>query len=123
MLLVLSALLVCPCSSSSSSPMMQMMQMTIINSSASASTGRIWNAGARSPAAWRRTRATALLFSKSGVFRFRNRFGLGSDLHVYGQALCNALESSSISTSSHKYRVTTALPWIWRDETVCGNNQ
>ena len=42
-------------------------------------------------------------------FRFRNRFGLGSDLHVYSVALCNALEAGS-------FRVRTALPWIWLDQ-------
>jgi hypothetical protein len=44
------------------------------------------------------------------TFRFRNRFGLGSDLHVYSQALCNALEQ--------RVRVHTALPWIWRIATT-----
>lgn len=48
-------------------------------------------------------------------FRFRNRFGLGSDLHVYSQALCNALEDSS-------YRVRTVLPWIWRDGESCSRS-
>jgi hypothetical protein len=44
------------------------------------------------------------------TFRFRNRFGLGSDLHVYSQALCNALEQ--------RVRVHTSLPWIWRVATT-----
>jgi hypothetical protein len=45
-------------------------------------------------------------------FWFRNRFGLGSDLHVYSQALCNALEAG-------KHRVATVLDWIWADQQVC----
>jgi hypothetical protein len=45
-------------------------------------------------------------------FRYRNRFGLGSDLHVYSQALCNTLERN-------RYRVFTSAPWIWRDDSSC----
>lgn len=45
-------------------------------------------------------------------FRFRNRFGLGSDLHVYSQALCNALEAGT-------HRVSTILDWIWLDQEAC----
>lgn len=45
-------------------------------------------------------------------FRYRNRFGLGSDLHVYSQAVCNALEAGA-------FRVRTALPWIWLDRATC----
>jgi hypothetical protein len=48
-------------------------------------------------------------------FRFRNRFGLGSDLHVYSQAICNALEAGNI-------RVRTATPWIWLDTTACAQD-
>ena len=36
---------------------------------------------------------------------FRNRFGLGSDLHVWSQALCNAMELG--------YRLETVGKWIW----------
>jgi hypothetical protein len=49
-------------------------------------------------------------------FRYRNRFGLGSDLHVYSVALCNALEAGS-------FRVRTALPWIWLDQSSSSNTQ
>jgi len=48
-------------------------------------------------------------------FRYRNRFGLGSDLHVYSLALCNALEAGS-------YRVRTVLPWIWLDDATCNKD-
>jgi len=44
-------------------------------------------------------------------FRYRNRFGLGSDLHVYSLAICNALEAGS-------FRVRTAFPWIWLDRST-----
>jgi hypothetical protein len=46
-------------------------------------------------------------------FWFRNRFGLGSDLHVYSQALCNALEAGI-------HRVATVSEWIWVDQHACG---
>jgi len=45
---------------------------------------------------------------------FRNRFGLGSDLHVWTQAVCNA--------ASLGYRVEATDPWIWLDPTVCSSN-
>lgn len=48
-------------------------------------------------------------------FRYRNRYGLGSDLHVWSQAICNALEDGS-------YRIRTLTPWIWRDESVCSSS-
>jgi hypothetical protein len=44
-------------------------------------------------------------------FKFRNRFGLGSDLHVWGQALCNSLH--------HKVRIRTVLDWLWVDQQEC----
>lgn len=44
-------------------------------------------------------------------YSFRNRFGLGSDLHVWTQAVCNAAEL--------KVRVKSILPWIWWDESSC----
>lgn len=47
-------------------------------------------------------------------FRFRNRFGLGSDLHVYSQAICNVLEVGDI-------RVRTSFPWIWLDVDTCAS--
>lgn len=49
-----------------------------------------------------------------GNFRYRNRFGLGSDLHVYSQALCNALEASE-----NKVRLRTLPDWIWLDQSTC----
>ena len=50
-------------------------------------------------------------------FHYRNRFGLGSDLHVYSVAMCNALEAGS-------FRVRTSLPWIWLDHSTadCNSN-
>jgi len=44
-------------------------------------------------------------------YPFRNRFGLGSDLHVWTQAVCNAAEM--------KVRFKSILPWIWWDEASC----
>jgi hypothetical protein len=44
-------------------------------------------------------------------FRYRNQFGLGSDLHLWSQAICNGLETG--------YRVRTKLPWIWMDKSSC----
>lgn len=46
-------------------------------------------------------------------FKFRNRFGLGSDLHVWGQALCNSLH--------HNVRIRTVLDWLWMDQQECQN--
>jgi hypothetical protein len=46
-----------------------------------------------------------------GYFRYRNRFGLGSDLHVYSQALCNAIEE--------RVRVHSTTPWNWWDVELC----
>jgi hypothetical protein len=48
-----------------------------------------------------------------GTFRYRNRFGLGSDLHVYAQALCNGMESQQ--------RVRTVGNWTWMDATQCSS--
>jgi hypothetical protein len=47
-------------------------------------------------------------------FRYRNRFGLGSDLHLWSQALCNGMESH--------VRVVTRKEWIYWDRTACDNN-
>ena len=45
-------------------------------------------------------------------FRFRNRFGLGSDLHLWSVAMCNAMEAG--------YRVVTRQSdWIYNDQQVC----
>jgi hypothetical protein len=49
-----------------------------------------------------------------GYFRYRNRFGLGSDLHVYSQALCNAIEGQQV-------RVHSTTPWNWWDVEMCNN--
>jgi hypothetical protein len=46
-----------------------------------------------------------------GNFKYRNRFGLGSDLHIWGQALCNAMQS--------QVRIRTVLPWTWMDQREC----
>lgn len=47
----------------------------------------------------------------TGPFIFRNRFGLGSDLHVYAQALCNGMASNQ--------RLQTVGNWTWMDATQC----
>ncbi|GKY93422.1 hypothetical protein MPSEU_000309700 [Mayamaea pseudoterrestris] len=47
-------------------------------------------------------------------FTFRNRFGMGSDLHVWTQAVCNAMEQG--------YRIRTKLPWIYYANEQCNNN-
>lgn len=47
-----------------------------------------------------------------GDFRFRNRYGLGSDLHVWTQALCNGMQDG--------YRIRTEMPWAFWDESACG---
>jgi hypothetical protein len=46
-----------------------------------------------------------------GNFVYRNRYGLGSDLHVWGQALCNGMESN--------VRVRTLGSWTWVDQQAC----
>ena len=42
----------------------------------------------------------------------RGLSGLGSDLHVYSQGLCTALEDGNM-------RVRTTVPWIWLDLDEC----
>ena len=49
-----------------------------------------------------------------GAFHMRNRMGLGSDLHVWSQVLCNAMDEH--------VRVWSLLPWQWRDEHVCDSS-
>lgn len=44
-------------------------------------------------------------------FWFRNRFGLGSDLHVWSQAACNAMRL--------QVRVHTVGSWIWQSHSDC----
>jgi hypothetical protein len=39
---------------------------------------------------------------------------MGSDLHVWSQAMCNAIQLNK--------RLLTAQPWIWRDQTTCDEN-
>lgn len=46
-----------------------------------------------------------------GDLRMRNTAGLGSDLHVWTQALCNGMQD--------KVRVVTHGPWIFRDSNAC----
>lgn len=48
-------------------------------------------------------------------FTYRNRYGLGSDLHVWTQALCNAMETG--------VRVRTEHPWTFLDQGVCGTSK
>eukprot|EP00977_Amphora_coffeiformis_P021633 scaffold9620_cov197-Amphora_coffeaeformis.AAC.8 len=47
-------------------------------------------------------------------FMFRNKYGLGSDLHVWASAMCNAMDE-------HGVRIVTHKPWIWEDQHVCGS--
>jgi hypothetical protein len=44
-------------------------------------------------------------------FKYRNRYGLGSDLHVWTQALCNAVQAN--------VRIRTEDPWIYVDTDAC----
>ena len=48
------------------------------------------------------------------TFTYRNRFGLGSDLHVYSQALCNGIKSNR--------RIRTIGNWTFMDQSQCGGN-
>jgi hypothetical protein len=48
-------------------------------------------------------------------YPLRRNFGLGSDLHVWGQTLCNAMEQ--------RVRVRTLMPWAWFDQTMCDLKQ
>jgi hypothetical protein len=48
-------------------------------------------------------------------FRFRNRFGMGSDIHVWTQAVCNAMQEG--------LRIRTEMPWIYYAAKQCGDNQ
>lgn len=50
-----------------------------------------------------------------GTFQMRNRMGLGSDLHVWSQVLCNAMDE--------RVRVWSLLPWQWRDEEACESDE
>ncbi|KAL7567520.1 hypothetical protein ACA910_009528 [Epithemia clementina (nom. ined.)] len=44
-------------------------------------------------------------------FRYRNRYGMGSDLHLWMQAMCNAM--------AHKVRLLTRHDWIYHDQKAC----
>lgn len=64
-----------------------------------------------------------------GYFWSRNKSGLGSDLHYYSIALCNALEYSPSSHQMHKgdsggegIRVMTLRPWIWYSTNDCSDS-
>ncbi|KAG7357548.1 hypothetical protein IV203_002236 [Nitzschia inconspicua] len=48
-------------------------------------------------------------------FAFRTRYGLGSDLHMYTRAVCNALERNT-------HRVRTVGNWTWMDRSNCRND-
>jgi hypothetical protein len=50
-----------------------------------------------------------------GTFLYRNRFGLGSDLHVWGQALCNGMQLGM--------RLRTIGDWTWMDDHHCSDKQ
>jgi len=48
-----------------------------------------------------------------GNYNWRKKlFGLGSDLHVWGAALCNGVEDG--------LRLRTHNPWVWLDDENCG---
>lgn len=47
------------------------------------------------------------------LFLHRNQAGLGSDLHMYSKALCNAVEGG--------LRIASGLPWIWNDVETCAS--
>lgn len=47
------------------------------------------------------------------TFTYRNRFGLGSDIHVYSQALGYGIETNR--------RIRTVGNWTWMDQSECGN--
>ena len=49
-----------------------------------------------------------------GTFIYRNRFGLGSDLHVWGQALCNGMALD--------LRIRTVGNWTWMDQQHCSSS-
>ena len=67
-----------------------------------------------------------------GYFWSRNKSGLGSDLHYYSIALCNALESNYGYSSNEKFdgnghdggglRVITLRPWIWYSNSDCSDS-
>jgi hypothetical protein len=46
-------------------------------------------------------------------FRYDLRHGMGSDLHMWSQALCNGMEQG--------LRIRSPMPWNWRDEASCHN--
>ena len=48
-----------------------------------------------------------------GDFVYRNIYGLGSDLHLWGQALCNGMEAG--------IRIRTIAPWIYYDQEACNS--
>ncbi len=65
-----------------------------------------------------------------GYFWSRNKSGLGSDLHYYSIALCNALEYSRAANQMMKngdggdgrgIRVMTLRPWIWYSTNDCSD--
>lgn len=46
-----------------------------------------------------------------GSFKFRDGVGLGSDLHLWGQALCNGMQFG--------LRLRTLGNWVWMDKESC----
>ena len=48
-------------------------------------------------------------------FKYRKRYGLGSDLHVYSQAVCNAIK--------YGFRIRTVGPWSWGLPTSVGGGK
>jgi hypothetical protein len=47
-----------------------------------------------------------------GLFHHQNKAGLGSNLHVYGNALCLAVQMENV-------RMRTEQTWVYRDEATC----
>lgn len=50
-----------------------------------------------------------------GKLVYRNKFGLGSDLHIWGTVICNAMDIGR--------RVVTHKPWIYQDQAACADQQ
>lgn len=73
--------------------------------------------------AWMQSKHDCTAQSTTGFFWYRNRYGLGSDLHVYSVAICNALQMNYHSNPTESVHVQSLLPWIWYDERYCGNRQ
>jgi hypothetical protein len=59
--------------------------------------------------------------SVQGYFWYRNHYGLGSDIHVYSVAICNALQMYYFDHVL--IHVRSILPWIWYDQQNCHDKE